>query len=188
MPPDASTQPDRPTVFVSYSHRDEGWKDRLVQQFRVLEPEGVLEVWDDRRLAAGSDWQPEIEQAMRRAVAAVLLISADFLTSRFILGQEVPRLLERRKAEGLLVLPVIVHPCDWRGVTWLAKINCRPKDGRPLATFPKAKADQHLAALVAEIRRLLEGSGKRVPPPWEGDGRDRGEVRSTLLYTTLCCT
>jgi tetratricopeptide (TPR) repeat protein len=184
MPPDASTQPDRPTVFVSYSHKDEGWKDRLVQQLRVLEPEGVLEVWEDRRLAAGSDWFPEIKQAMGRAVAAVLLISADFLTSEFILGQEVPCLLERRKAEGLLVIPLIVRPCDWRGVTWLAKINCRPKDGRPLAAVRKARADQDLAALVAEIRGLLEESGKRIPSPWEGGGWDRGEVRRGAVPLT----
>src|SRR5262249_30019560 len=92
-------QMPRPAVFVSYSHQDERWKDRLVQQLRVLEPEGDFEVWDDRRIAAGSDWLPEIEQAMHRAVAAVLLISADFLTSKFILSQEVPRLLERRQAK-----------------------------------------------------------------------------------------
>jgi tetratricopeptide (TPR) repeat protein len=156
-----------PAVFVSYSHQDERWKDRLVQQLRVLEPEGVLEVWDDRRISPGNDWLPEIEQAMGRAVAAVLLISADFLTSEFIQGQEVPRLLERRRSEGLLVLPVIVRPCDWRGVEWLAKINCWPMDGRALSTLPKAKADQYFAELVAEIRGLFKGSGKRVPPRGE---------------------
>jgi tetratricopeptide (TPR) repeat protein len=172
--PTASPGPDRPAVFVSYSHQDERWKDRIVQQLRVLEPEGVLEVWDDRRIAPGADWFSEIEQSMERAVAAVLLISADFLTSEFILGQEVPRLLERRRSEGLLVLPVIVHPCDWRGVEWLARINCRPRDGRPLASVRRARADQNLAALVAEIRGLL---GRGFPPPSEGEGWGRGEAR-----------
>ncbi|MEA2692776.1 MAG: hypothetical protein QOJ16_2163, partial [Acidobacteriota bacterium] len=155
MPPDASTQPDRPTVFVSYSHRDEGWKDRLVQQLRVLEPEGVLEVWEDRRLAPGSDWFPEIEQAMRRAVAAVLLISADFLTSRFILGQEVPRLLERRKAEGLLVIPLIVRPCPWQRVSWLSPIQSRPQDGVPLSGGTDHQVEEVLSALAQEIQDLL---------------------------------
>jgi hypothetical protein len=35
------------TVFISYSHKDEGWKDRLVEQLRVLELEGAYDLWDD---------------------------------------------------------------------------------------------------------------------------------------------
>lgn len=135
----------RPTVFVSYSHADEAWKDRLVRHLRVLEPEGILEVWDDRRIAPGSNWLPEIQQAMDRALAAVLLISADFLTSGFILGTEVPRLLERRASEGLLVIPVIVRPCAWQAVRWLSPIQCRPKDGKPLSGGTKHKAEEALA-------------------------------------------
>ncbi len=75
MPPSAST------VFISYSHQDERWKDRLVRHLRVLDAEWSLEIWNDRQIAAGSDWQPAIQQAMERAAAAVFLISADFLTS-----------------------------------------------------------------------------------------------------------
>ena len=37
-----------PRVFISYSHQDEAWKNRLVRQLRVLELEGDLEVWDDQ--------------------------------------------------------------------------------------------------------------------------------------------
>ena len=66
MPPNASPAPDRPTVFVSYSHKDERWKDRLVGHLKVLEPEGVLEVWHDRRIGGGSDWEMQIRQAMER--------------------------------------------------------------------------------------------------------------------------
>jgi len=99
------------TVFISYSHKDEAWKDRLVKQLGVLQAEGVLEVWDDRRIEAGEDWQPEIERAIEHAAVAILLVSADFLTSKFILGVEVPRLLERRQKEGVRVIPLIVWPC-----------------------------------------------------------------------------
>ena len=54
----------QPEVFVSYSHRDERWKDRLVERLAVLETEGRLAVWDDRRIAAGGDWHAEIERAL----------------------------------------------------------------------------------------------------------------------------
>jgi TIR domain-containing protein len=55
---------DRPTVFISYSHVDETWKDRVVKHLRVLEPAGVLEVWHDRHIAGGDDWLAEIQGAM----------------------------------------------------------------------------------------------------------------------------
>ncbi|HSS49118.1 MAG TPA: hypothetical protein VLX28_09235, partial [Thermoanaerobaculia bacterium] len=110
-------------------------------------------------------WFPAIEAAMDRARVAVLLVSADFLTSKFIRGTEVPRFLERRRA-GLRVIPVIVHPCAWQAVDWLAQIQCRPKDGRPLSTGRKAQVEAALAALALEIRDLLsspvgEESGER---------------------------
>jgi len=67
-----------PTIFISYSHADEAWKDRLVEQPNVLVVEDQFNVWDDRRIAAGSGWYPEIEAAINTASIAILLISATF--------------------------------------------------------------------------------------------------------------
>ncbi len=166
-----------PTVFVSYSHKDEGWKDRLVTHLGVLEREGALSVWDDRRIVAGADWYPEIADALDGASVALLLVSADFLTSNFILGEEVPRLLERRRREGLRVIPVILRPCAWDRVGWLRSIQARPKDGRPLSPMNEAQADAALADLAREVADLIVGrrpstgstaaSAGSGPPEWD---------------------
>ena len=63
-----------PTVFISYSHKDEEWKNRVVTHLRVLEMEDMLDVWDDRRIESGDDWRPEIEQAISRAVISEKLL------------------------------------------------------------------------------------------------------------------
>ncbi len=84
-------------IFISYSHKDGEWKDRLLVQLRVLEKQGFLETWDDSRIKTGDDWFPEIEKALEEANIAILMISADFLASDFILGEEIPRLLENRR-------------------------------------------------------------------------------------------
>jgi hypothetical protein len=144
-----------PRMFVSYSHADEAWKERVVRHLRVLEPEGRFAVWDDRRIAAGADWLPEIETALGACRASLLLISEHFLTSRFILGQEVPALLRRREAEGLLLVPVILRDCAWSRVGWLNPIQARLKDGKALAAMNRAKADKALADLVHELADLL---------------------------------
>ncbi len=46
----------KPTVFISYSHKDEAWKDRLVAHLGVLAQEGLLDTWDDRCIGGGEDW------------------------------------------------------------------------------------------------------------------------------------
>jgi hypothetical protein len=57
---------DKPTVFISYSHKDEPWKDRLVIHLRALEQAGRITIWDDRRIDGGDKWYNEIEQAPGR--------------------------------------------------------------------------------------------------------------------------
>ncbi len=144
-----------PSLFISYSHKDELWKDRLAKQLGVLEREGLLDVWDDRRIRAGVEWLKEIEAAIDRASVAVFLVSADFLTSEFILGKEVPRFLEGRAKDKLRVFPVIVRPCMWRKVAWLSRLQARPLDGTPLDSFGE-KWEGELVKIAEEIVERLE--------------------------------
>ena len=145
----------KPTVFISYSHKDEAWKDRLVTHLGVLAQEGLLDTWDDRRICGGADWKKEIEDALKKASVAVLLVSADFLTSKFILDEEVPKLLERREKEGLRIFPVIIRPCAWKQVKWLSRMNLRPKDGKALMGGSEFQIETDLAAISEEIADII---------------------------------
>ncbi|TEU16861.1 MAG: toll/interleukin-1 receptor domain-containing protein, partial [Anaerolineales bacterium] len=147
--------PQRPLVLVSYSHKDEDWKDRLVTHLGVLRHQGLLDLWDDRRIGAGHDWYSEIQRTLDDTSVVILLVSANFLTSHFILGEEVPRLLERRDKEGLRVFPVIVKPCAWQQVKWLARMQVRPRDGRPLSAGDEHQIDADLAAVAEEVAALV---------------------------------
>jgi hypothetical protein len=95
-------------------------------------------------------------------------VSADFLTSLFILGQEVPPLLERRQEQGIRVIPLILSPCAWTRVPWLSAIQARPKDGKALSGMTRHAAEAALAVLAGKIADLLLGpvSGSAsVPTP-----------------------
>ncbi len=142
----------KPIVFISYSHKDEKWKDQLVSHLGVL---NQIAVWEDRRIGAGRDWESEINTALEAAGAAILLISANFLTSNFILTNEVPALLERRIREGLPVIPIIVRACAWEQVDWLAPIQCRPKDGRTIFSLNGDKREAAWARIAIEVNDLL---------------------------------
>jgi len=162
----------RPEVFVSYSRIDEIWADRLVRHLRVLEKGLMLRVWADRQISAGREWFEEIQSAIDTASIAVLLVSADFLGSDFILGEEVPRLLERRVDEGMAVIPILVRDCAWEEITWLSALQIRPRSGQPLANRG-SRIDTELKLVVREILGLVReksgtklccGNGSRISP------------------------
>ena len=75
----------KPIVFVSYSHKDEKEKEALVSHLSVLQRAGLIEVWVDDRIQGGADWEDEIKKVIARARVAILLVSANFLTSDFII-------------------------------------------------------------------------------------------------------
>jgi len=155
-------------VFISYSHQDEAWKDRVQAHLGVLAQEGLLSVWEDRQIRAGQAWQPDIRQAIDECGVALLLISPHFLNSAFILGQEVPALLERRREQGIRVVPVILRPCAWHKVSWLQEMQARPRDGKALSGMSEHDADVAMARLAEEVASLLEDAAAAVfqaPPP-----------------------
>jgi len=88
-------------IFISYSHEDVKYKDMLVEQLEVLKLENFCEYWVDTDIKTGTNWLPQIQKAIEEADIAVLMVSAGFLTSKFIRGKEVPPILERREKEGL---------------------------------------------------------------------------------------
>lgn len=150
-----------PTVFLSYSHKDEAWKDSLKPHLGLLVQQDRLSVWDDRRIDPGATWFDEIQAAMARASVAICLISPDYLASPFCVKEEIPYLLRRRAEEGMLLIPILVRACAWKEVPWLLPIQMTPRDGRALAQF--AAGDQD--AILAQVAELVAGFLRQGPIP-----------------------
>src|SRR5512135_1581824 len=100
------------TVFICYCHSDQKALARLHKHLAPLEQQGLVERWDDTRIKPGARWLEEIEAALQSAKVAVLLVSADFLGSSFITRKEIPAILKAGQSRGLVVLPVILSPCQ----------------------------------------------------------------------------
>jgi tetratricopeptide (TPR) repeat protein len=156
-----------PTVFICYSHHDQRWKDRLALQLGTLQREGLLLSWHDGLIPAGADWFSEIETKLAAAQVAIFMVSAAFLDSDFINRHEVPMLMERRKKEGLRVIPVIVNPCLYQKVGWLQGIQARPRTGKTLAGLRLPQAEDVLVQLAGD---LLDG----LSSSWPGQGGETG--------------
>ena len=142
-------------IFISYSHSDKSWKNRLETQLAVLELEGYFTVWDDQKIKLGKDWLPEIERELNQAQVAIMLVSADFLVSNFIRTKEIPVFLRRRKREGMLLAPLLIKPCAWQEVPWLEEIKGGSEDNVALSGLSEHDQDQTLADLAREIKAIL---------------------------------
>jgi hypothetical protein len=151
-----------PKVFISYSHKDKKWKDLLSGHLEVLAHQETIFVWDDSKIKTGQDWYPEIEKNMNNADAAIFLISRHSLTSDFILGKEIPILLERRKKEGMIFFPVLVRPCIWNRIEWLAQIQIWPRNGVAISKVKPIQRDELCVEIVNELVALLN-TGTPMP-------------------------
>jgi hypothetical protein len=105
----------RDLVFVSYSRADRVWKERLLTHLAPLTRERGLRIWDDSLIEPGALWRNEIGEALRRARAAVLLVSPDCLASEYVAQTELPELLKAASAKALKVLWFAIRPSTVEG-------------------------------------------------------------------------
>jgi hypothetical protein len=126
-----------PKIFVSYSHQDEKFKDELVNMIAGLQRRRVVDTWLDRRIQPGEEWFAAIRTAINECDISLLLVSPDFIASPFINDRELPDLIERRRREGLIVIPIVVRDCLWQSEPALKDLQALPTDGKAVITFPE---------------------------------------------------
>lgn len=73
----------RDLVFVSYSHRETAFHDKLAIILKPWMRRG-LGYWADDYIQVGEHWERAIDGALHRARVGVLMVSPHFLASDFI--------------------------------------------------------------------------------------------------------
>jgi hypothetical protein len=67
------------------------------------------------------------------------------------------------------VFPIVVRPCAWNHVDWLARLQLRPKDAEPLSAGTEHQIEVALTAIADEIAAIIAraaggaGPGSHVP-------------------------
>ena len=152
-------------VFVSYSHKDKAWLERVQVHLRPLARDGKLDLWDDTGIKAGQRWREEIKAALARADVAILLISADFYASDFIAKNELPPLLEAARSErGLVVAGVHINYSRFDRDEVLSEYQTVNTPNRPIESRSKPNQEKAFDALARRIEELLWVQSAGPPP------------------------
>jgi hypothetical protein len=146
--------PGDPTkLFISYSHKDEGLREKLGAHLSLLKRQGFIDEWHDRRITAGQEWAGEIDDNLDSDAIILLLVSADFLASDYCYDREMKRALDRHDAGEARVIPVILRKVDWAGAPF-AHLQALPKDGKPVKSW--ADEDEAFTDVALGIRKVVE--------------------------------
>lgn len=139
-------------IFISYSHFDEEFKDKLVAHLGYLQQRGVALIWHDRQLAPGREWDDTIKAKLNEANVILLLVSQYFLSSPYC-RMEADIAMARHKAGEAVVIPVILRSCSWEGEPF-GRLNAFPTDGRPVQQWKPYDVPLHQVSEV--VKSVIE--------------------------------
>lgn len=99
---------DTKKVFISCSSEDNSYLERLIIHLKGYMLKDTVDIWDETKIPAGTDWQNGIKESLMQAKVALLLVSSHFLSSAR--KKELPILLEAASSGDVQFLPIIIDP------------------------------------------------------------------------------
>ena len=143
-------------IFISYSHKDEQLMEQVVEHLKAVKLN--LDIWVDRsEIDAGDEWESEIKKAIEQSSMAILLISTDFLNSKFITEKELPLLITKKSVYNYRLIPFILRPSSWDIDDFYKKLEVRPKE-KSLVKYQEDNGDRDeiLVDFAKEVKELVD--------------------------------
>jgi hypothetical protein len=148
----------------------------LATHLSILQRNGVISGWHDRRIPAGMEWTDRIDERLNAADIILLLVSADFVASNYCYDKEMRRAMERHEAGQACVIPVILRPCDWEGAPF-GKLQGLPKDMKPVTSW--VNRDEAFKEVAVGIRTVADELRQRSPKYSAGTDVVRPELEGS---------
>lgn len=139
-------------AVIIYSRRDARIREELDQYLIPLERRHRIERFDDTGVGPDVPWRDEVVAALANAQVAVLLVSQRFLTSPFILDEELPPLLRRAAQGGVTILSLVLTPCVLERLDFLSRYQVVNDPSHPLSGLRRHNRE----AVYDHLARVLE--------------------------------
>jgi len=161
------TKPTRNRVFISYSHSDKKkWLTLLQKYLDSYVENNQISIWDDTQIKPGQDWLLEIQTALAATKVAVLLVSQDFLRSKFISTTEMPEIINSSRSDGLEIFWIPVDVSTYQK-TLLNSIQAAHDPKEPLAKLKPFERAEIIVKICDQILQVLNngnGTSESVSP------------------------
>lgn len=142
-------------IFISYSHKDKEWLDKLMVHLKPLIRNEKMRAWTDTQIQPGSNWREEISKAINQSRIALLLVSPNFLASDFIMENELPQIL-KNAYEGDTIIYWVAVSYSAYDLTELKEIQGINNPNKPLDSLPPSEQNQELVEIAKKIANGIE--------------------------------
>jgi hypothetical protein len=113
----------------------------------------VIHSWQDTNIPPGGAWKEHIDQNLEAADIILLLVSAEFLDSKYCYHIEAKRAVERHESGEAVVIPVILMPSDWSHSNF-SRLQALPKEGKAITRW--SPQGEGYLSVVQGIRNVAD--------------------------------
>src|SRR6185369_16383036 len=105
---------------------------KLDKHLAPLRRLGLISDWCDNDIVPGDKWAEEIAQKLKSADIVLLLVSADFVNSKYAYEIELAEAMNRHDAGAAVVLPIIIRPTNAWPKLPFGRLNALPAGGKAI--------------------------------------------------------
>ncbi len=150
---------ERIKVFLSYSHKDSEWAERLKAHLTKAESQGLVEYWNDQELLTGSELKQQIKNAINESKVFVILVSSDYFSSQFANFVELP-LIQKAVVEGALILPVLINDFQFQMLNEFQTYQFI--NSQSLKSMPPRQQEQLIIEIAKKINTAISDYKKNI--------------------------
>ena len=151
----AAQPPKHLTAFCCYAHTDQSLRDQLDEHLSNLKRQYHLNIWFDRQISPGENWEKAIEEKLNSADLILLLISSAFMASNYCYNKEMLHALDRHFKGEAKVIPILLRPVYWQHAPF-SVIQMLPKSALPVTCWPNI--DEAFYNVTLGIKQVIEES------------------------------
>ncbi len=173
-------------IFISYARKDEELMHEVVDNYIKPKAEELgFNIWYDRDIPAGEDWQAKIDNELSKAKVVCFFISEDFISSKPCM-HELETVLEMQKSNHTKILPIKLSSCSLTGYPKITKMNIIPDD-KPWTQrdkYGKQIAGEQIESKLGQLTNICEASGPiSINKAFEKELEDIGMLEGVLDQT-----
>jgi hypothetical protein len=140
-------------ILCCYAHEDDILLQKLKAHFMPLQRQGLITLWVDTDINAGSEWEKEIKKHLGTAQIILLLISSGFMSSDYCYSVELKQAIERHERGEARIIPIILRSVYWQGAPF-GRLQALPKEAKPITSWPNL--DDALFDVAEGVRKAIK--------------------------------